>query len=109
MAISTEDFVKQIETMSVLDLSNLVKALETRFGQRQGMGLKQRLAAVTAFAVVAEARCRDGVLGVARRTGDDQFLVRAHRLPPSTMKFCAVTMRLSSAESHRTMRAISGG
>ena len=32
MAISTEDFVKQIETMSVLDLSNLVKALEERFG-----------------------------------------------------------------------------
>jgi large subunit ribosomal protein L7/L12 len=32
MAVSTEDFVKQIETMSVLDLSNLVKALEERFG-----------------------------------------------------------------------------
>jgi large subunit ribosomal protein L7/L12 len=32
MAISTEDFVKQIEVMSVLDLSNLVKALEERFG-----------------------------------------------------------------------------
>jgi len=32
MAISTEDFVKQIETMSVLDLNNLVKALEERFG-----------------------------------------------------------------------------
>ena len=32
MAIATEDFVKQIETMSVLDLSNLVKALEERFG-----------------------------------------------------------------------------
>jgi len=32
MAISTQDFVKQIETMSVLDLANLVKALETRFG-----------------------------------------------------------------------------
>jgi large subunit ribosomal protein L7/L12 len=32
MAISTEDFVKQIETMTVLDLANLVKALETRFG-----------------------------------------------------------------------------
>jgi len=32
MAISTEDFVKQIETMTVLDLSNLVKALEDRFG-----------------------------------------------------------------------------
>ena len=32
MATSTEDFVKQIESMSVLDLSNLVKALEDRFG-----------------------------------------------------------------------------
>jgi large subunit ribosomal protein L7/L12 len=32
MAISTEDFVKQIEGMSVLDLANLVKALEDRFG-----------------------------------------------------------------------------
>jgi large subunit ribosomal protein L7/L12 len=32
MAISTEDFVKQIETMTVLDLANLVKALEERFG-----------------------------------------------------------------------------
>ena len=32
MAISTEDFVKQIEDMSVLDLANLVKALEDRFG-----------------------------------------------------------------------------
>ena len=32
MATSTEDFVKQIETMTVLDLANLVKALEDRFG-----------------------------------------------------------------------------
>ncbi len=32
MAISTEDFVKQIESMSVLDLATLVKALEDRFG-----------------------------------------------------------------------------
>jgi len=32
MAISTEDFVKQVESMSVLDLSKLVKALEERFG-----------------------------------------------------------------------------
>ena len=32
MAISTEDFVKQIETMSVLDLNHLVKALETELG-----------------------------------------------------------------------------
>ncbi len=32
MAISTEDFVKQIESMSVLDLANLVEVLEDRFG-----------------------------------------------------------------------------
>ena len=32
MAISTQDFVKQIESMSVLDLANLVKAIEDRFG-----------------------------------------------------------------------------
>src|SRR5688572_6049081 len=32
MAISTEEFVKQIEQMSVLDLNSLVKALEERFG-----------------------------------------------------------------------------
>ena len=32
MAISTEDFVKHIESMSVLDLNNLVKAIEERFG-----------------------------------------------------------------------------
>jgi large subunit ribosomal protein L7/L12 len=32
MAIATEDFVKQIESMTVLDLANLVKALEERFG-----------------------------------------------------------------------------
>jgi large subunit ribosomal protein L7/L12 len=32
MAIATEDFVKHIEEMSVLDLNTLVKALEERFG-----------------------------------------------------------------------------
>ena len=32
MSVSTEDFVKQIESMTVLDLANLVKALEDRFG-----------------------------------------------------------------------------
>jgi len=32
MSVSTEDFVKQVESMSVLDLSKLVKALEDRFG-----------------------------------------------------------------------------
>ena len=52
MAISTEDFVKQIETMSVLDLSNLVKALEDRFGVSA--------AAAAAPAAAARPGCRRG-------------------------------------------------
>ncbi len=32
MAIATEDFIKQIDEMSVLDLANLVKALEEHYG-----------------------------------------------------------------------------
>jgi len=32
MAIATEDFIKQIDEMSVLELNNLVKALETHYG-----------------------------------------------------------------------------
>jgi large subunit ribosomal protein L7/L12 len=32
MAIASEDFIKQIDEMSVLDLSNLVKALEEHYG-----------------------------------------------------------------------------
>ncbi len=32
MAIATEDFIKQIDEMSVLDLNNVVKALEEHYG-----------------------------------------------------------------------------
>lgn len=32
MAIATEDFIQQIDEMSVLDLNNLVKALEEHYG-----------------------------------------------------------------------------
>jgi len=32
MAIAVEDFIKQIDEMSVLDLNNLVKALEDHYG-----------------------------------------------------------------------------
>ena len=50
MAISTEDFVKQIETMSVLDLSNLVKALEDRFGVSAAAAAPMAMAAGPAAA-----------------------------------------------------------
>jgi large subunit ribosomal protein L7/L12 len=32
MAIATEDFIQQIDEMTVLELNNLVKALETHYG-----------------------------------------------------------------------------
>jgi large subunit ribosomal protein L7/L12 len=32
MAIATEDFIKQIDGMTVLELNNLVKALESHYG-----------------------------------------------------------------------------
>lgn len=32
MAIATEDFIQQIDAMTVLDLNNLVKALEEHYG-----------------------------------------------------------------------------
>ena len=56
MAVSTEDFVKQIETMSVLDLANLVKALEERFGVSAAAAASPAAAAgpAAAAAVVEE-------------------------------------------------------
>jgi large subunit ribosomal protein L7/L12 len=50
MAVSTEDFVKQIESMSVLDLANLVKALEDRFGVSAAAASVAAPAAATAAA-----------------------------------------------------------
>jgi large subunit ribosomal protein L7/L12 len=37
MAMSVEQFVSEVETMSVLELNNLVKALETKFGVSAAM------------------------------------------------------------------------
>jgi large subunit ribosomal protein L7/L12 len=53
MAVSTEDFVKQIETMTVLDLANLVKALEDRFGVSAAAAAPMAAAAGPAAAAAA--------------------------------------------------------
>ena len=53
MAVSTEDFVKQIETMTVLDLANLVKALEDRFGVSAAAAAPMAVAAGPAAATAA--------------------------------------------------------
>ena len=62
MAISTEDFVKQIETMSVLDLSNLVKALEDRFGVSAAAAAPAAVAGPAAAAAPVEAQTEFAVL-----------------------------------------------
>jgi large subunit ribosomal protein L7/L12 len=56
MAVSTEDFVKQIETMSVLDLANLVKALEDRFGVSAAAAAPAAAAGPVAAAAVVEEK-----------------------------------------------------
>ena len=50
MAMSTEDFVKSIEQMSVLDLNTLVKALEERFGVSAAAAAPMAMAAGPAAA-----------------------------------------------------------
>jgi large subunit ribosomal protein L7/L12 len=53
MATSTETFVKQIESMTVLDLANLVKALEERFGVSAAAAMPMAMPAGGAAAAAA--------------------------------------------------------
>ena len=70
MAISTEDFVKQIETMTVLDLSNLVKALEERFGVSAAAAAMPMAAAGPAAAPAAAAEEQTEFTVVLESAGD---------------------------------------
>ncbi len=54
MALSVENFVKEIESMSVLELNNLVKALEEKFGVSAAM-MAAPAAAAGAAAAAAPA------------------------------------------------------
>lgn len=56
MAIATEEFIKQIDEMTVLDLNNLVKALEDHYGVS---------AAAAAVAVAPGAAAAAGDAGAA--------------------------------------------
>jgi large subunit ribosomal protein L7/L12 len=76
MAISTEDFVKQIETMSVLDLSNLVKALEERFGVSAAAAAPMAMAAPGgAAAAAAPAEEKTEFTVVLSEVGDKKINV----------------------------------
>jgi large subunit ribosomal protein L7/L12 len=75
MAISTEDFVKQIETMSVLDLSNLVKALEDRFGVSAAAATMSAAPAAGAAAAAAPVEAQTEFTVVLESAGDKKINV----------------------------------
>jgi large subunit ribosomal protein L7/L12 len=54
MALSVENFVKEIESMSVLELNTLVKALEEKFGVSAAMMAAPAAAAAAAPAAAVE-------------------------------------------------------
>ena len=75
MAVSTEDFVKQIETMSVLDLSNLVKALEERFGVSAAAAAPMAMPAAGGAAAAAPAEAQTEFTVVLEAAGDKKINV----------------------------------
>ncbi|HEX7707056.1 MAG TPA: 50S ribosomal protein L7/L12 [Thermoanaerobaculia bacterium] len=75
MAISTEDFVKQIESMTVLDLSNLVKALEDRFGVSAAAAAVAAAPAAGAAAPAAAAEEQTEFTVVLESAGDKKINV----------------------------------
>ena len=76
MAISTEDFVKQVESMSVLDLANLVKALEERFGvSAAAAAMPMAMAGGGAAAAAAPAEEQTEFTVVLQEVGDKKINV----------------------------------
>jgi len=75
MAISTEDFVKQIESMSVLDLANLVKALEDRFGVSAAAAAMPMAVAGPGAAAAAPAEEKTEFTVVLSEVGDKKINV----------------------------------
>jgi large subunit ribosomal protein L7/L12 len=75
MAISTEDFVKQIETMTVLDLSNLVKALEDRFGVSAAAAAVAAPAAAGAAAAAAPVEEQTEFTVILQEAGEKKINV----------------------------------
>ena len=69
MAIATEDFIKQIDEMSVLELNNLVKALEEHYGvSAAAAAMPMAVAGAGAAAAVAEEQTEFDVVLTASAT-----------------------------------------
>jgi len=75
MAVSTDEFVKQIESMTVLDLANLVKALEERFGVSAAAAAVAAPAAAAAAAPAAAVEEQTEFTVVLTDAGDKKINV----------------------------------
>lgn len=75
MAMSTEDFVKEVESMSVLDLSTLVKALEERFGVSAAAAAMPMMAAGAPAAAAAPVEEQTEFNVVLQEAGDKKINV----------------------------------
>jgi large subunit ribosomal protein L7/L12 len=75
MAMTTEEFVKQIEEMSVLDLNNLVKALEDHFGVSAAAAAAPVMMAGGAAAAAAPAEEKTEFTVVLTDVGDKKINV----------------------------------
>jgi large subunit ribosomal protein L7/L12 len=75
MAMSTEDFVKEVESMSVLDLSTLVKALEERFGVSAAAAAMPMMAAGAPAAAAAPVEEQTEFNIVLQEAGDKKINV----------------------------------
>ncbi|KAB2965904.1 MAG: 50S ribosomal protein L7/L12 [Thermoanaerobaculia bacterium] len=62
MAIAVEDFIKQIDEMSVLELNNLVKSLEDHYGVSAAAAAMPVAAAAAAAAPAAEEKTEFDVI-----------------------------------------------
>lgn len=75
MAIATEDFIKQIDEMSVLELNNLVKNLEEHYGVSAAAAAMPVAAAAAAGGGEAAAEEKDEFDVVLTAVGDKKINV----------------------------------
>jgi len=75
MALSVEQFVSEVKGMSVLELNNLVKALETEFGVSAAMMAAPAAAAGPAAAAAAPAEEQTEFTVVLKESGANKINV----------------------------------
>lgn len=75
MAIATEDFIKQIDEMTVLELNNLVKALEDHYGVSAAAAAVAMPAAGGAAAAAAPVEEKTEFDVVLKAAGDKKINV----------------------------------